>query len=311
MSEAPNVQVLIVAAPSQRGSVQRLTRLLTNLRVVVEKWPADEENDEDGKSEAAPLTLADAADHAAIVVLLADQGFASGRLGERAEIHDALSKVADRLLIVPMDQAGRSSLSLRSMDVLPTRGSVADLDEGGRSRLLESVALEVANEFTPLEPQPAELFDEYKLMFESTDRLVQRRRETTQVFFGVNAALSAVIAFLVKDLALSGPRLSVVTVPLFLMGMAASLLWRRTIEQYVTLIDWRYRQMRRLERRGFVSSYRLFNREWEAIYAPKPPGAFGFSGLESLVPRVFFVLHLLGVAFAIAMWFGWLGRLGL
>jgi hypothetical protein len=173
------------------------------------------------------------------------------------------------------------------------------------------VAIEIAGELdATCQPQPAKLFDEYRLLVESTDRLVQRRRETTQVFFGVNAALWAVIAFLVKDLALRGSRLSLVTVPLFIMGMVASQLWRRMIDQYATLIDWRYRQIRRMERRGFVGSYRLFNREWESIYAPRPPGAFSFSGLEGAVPQVFTVLHVLGVCFAIAAWFGLLERLG-
>jgi hypothetical protein len=65
-----------------------------------------------------------------------------------------------------------------------------------------------------------------------------------------------------------------------------------------------------MERRGFVGSYRLFNREWESIYAPRPPGAFSFSGLEGAVPQVFTVLHVLGVCFAIAAWFGLLERLG-
>jgi hypothetical protein len=303
MSEVFPVDVLILATPSQRGRRDRLIQLFANHRVVAHCFPPDV----DDEAQDSNLSLADATKQASLVVLLSDQSFVSGRLGDRTEVHDALAKVADRLVIVVVDEAGRSSLSLRSIDVFPTSGSLAELDEGARARLLESIALEAAAEVDPANsPQEAKLFDEYKLLFESTDRLVQRRRETTQVFFGVNAALSAVIAFLIKDLALPGPRLSLVTVPLFVMGMVASQLWRRTIEQYATLIDWRYRQIRRLERRGFVGSYQLFNREWQAIYAPKPPGTFSFSGLESAVPKVFLVLHILGAAFAMSMWLGWL-----
>ena len=248
----------------------------------------------------------------ALVVLLADEAFAAGRLGERAEMTDVLVKFADRLAVVIVDAPGRVGLSLRALDVYPTRGTLADLEDPERSRALDLIATEIASELDKsVQPQEARLFEEYQLLFESTDRLVQRRRETTQVFFAVNAALSAVIAFLLKDLALPGQKLWLLIVPLFFVGMIASQLWRKTIEQYASLIDWRYRQIRRMERKAFVGSYRVFTREWEAIYAPKKPGSFGFSALESAVPHVFFVLHLLGVAFAIAMWRGWLVRMGL
>ncbi len=306
MPDAALTDVLIVAAPSQRARIARLTQLLADRSITASCWPSDDDD-----SDATALSLAEASQRASLVILLADQEFASGRVGERSEITEALTRVADRLAIVVIDAAGRSSLSLRSIDVYPTRGVLVDMDESARIRALEQVAIEIASELDrTCEPQPATLFDEYRLLFESTDRLVQRRRETTQVFFGVNAALSAVIAFLVKDLALPGPRLALATVPLFIMGIVASLLWRRTIQQYAGLVDWRYRQIRRMERRGFVGSYRLFNREWESIYAPRPPGAFGFSDLEGAVPYVFMVLHILGVCFAIAVWLGLLERLG-
>jgi hypothetical protein len=308
MAEASKVDVLILAAPSQRSRGDRLIHLLTQRRVVAQRFPPDV----DDEAESASISLAAATDQASLVVLLSDQSFVSGRLGDRSEVNDLLAKIADRLVIVVVDEPGRSSLSLRSIDVYPTSGSLADLDEGARARYLESLVVDLAAEVDPAHaPQPAKLFEEYRLLFESTDRLVQRRRETTQVFFGVNAALSAVIAFLIKDLALPGPRLAIVAVPLFLMGMVASQLWRRTIEQYAGLIDWRYRQIRRLERRGFVGSYQLFNREWQAIYSPKPRETFGFSGLESAVPKVFMVLYILGVVFALAMWLGVLEELGL
>lgn len=307
MPDAALTDVLIVAAPSQRGRIARLTQLLADRSITASCWPPDVDDDQ----AAASLSLAEASQGAALVLLFADQAFASGRLGERSELNETLTKIADRLVIVVIDASGRSSLSLRSIDVFPTQGTLVDMDESARIRALEHMAIELAAELDrTCEPQAAKLFEEYRLLFESTDRLVQRRRETTQVFFGVNAALSAVIAFLVKDLALQGPRLSLVTMPLFLMGMVASQLWRRTIEQYATLINWRYRQIRRMERRGFVGSYRLFNREWESIYAPRPPGAFGFSGLEGTVPQVFMGLHVLGVCFAIAVWVGLLERLG-
>jgi len=307
MSDAAKFDVLIVAARSQRGRSDRLAQLLADRGFTASLWPPDVDEEQD----SVPPSLAEAAEGTSLVVLLADSGFASGRLGERSEINEALTKAADRLAIIVMDEPGRVSLSLRSIDVYPTRGSLATLDDAARTRVFERAAVEIASELDrAFKPQPAKLFDEYQLLYESTDKLVERRRETTQVFFGVNAALSAVIAFLIKDLALPGPRLAIVTIPLFIMGIAASLLWRRTIEQYASLIDWRYRQIRRMERRGFVGSYRIFSREWEAIYAPRPPGAFGFARLEGSVPLVFPALPVLGVCFPLALLCGLLERFG-
>ncbi len=306
MPDSPLAEVLIVAAPSQRGRADRLSSLLIDRNQRVSHWP-DNDEDEDQPTKS----LGDVASRAAAVVLLADGVFASGRLGDRTEINETFAKIADRLIVIVVDEPGRVALSLRSADVFPARGVLLDLPEDARTQALERIAIEVSSEVDrSFEPQPAKLFEEYRLLFESTDRLVQRRRETTQVFFAVNAALSGVITFLIKDLALPGPRRSVVAVPLFIMGMVASYLWRRTIDQYAGLIDWRYRQIRRMERKGFVGSYRIFCREWEAVYAPRKPGAFAFSELERAVPLVFIALHALGICFAIAMWLGVLDRLG-
>ncbi len=310
MGETHRADVMIVAASSQRGRNDRLTNLLVDRGFTIEHWPPDVE--EDSSSEAAALTFEQAVKGVTLVVLFSDEAFAAGRLGERAEMTDVLAKNADRLAVVIVDRPGRLGLSLRALDVYPTRGTLADLEDPERTRALDLIATEIASELDKsVKPQEAKLFEEYQLLFESTDRLVQRRRETTQVFFAVNAALSAVIAFLIKDLSLPGQRLWLVIVPLFLVGMIASQLWRRTIEQYSALVDWRYRQIRRMERRAFVGNYRIFTREWDAIYAPKALRTFSFSGLEGAVTYVFFVLHLLGMCFAIANWRGWLERIGL
>jgi hypothetical protein len=194
--------------------------------------------------------------------------------------------------------------------MMPARGSLGDLDAYGKDEVLHRITHEIAAEMdASYKPQEASHFDEYKLLFDSTERLVERRREVTQTFLAVNAAISAVVAFLAKDLSLGGTRLAAVTIPLFFTGMIACRVWRRTIRSYEALIDWRYRQLRRMERRRFVGSYRLFGKEWDAIYAPRPRRTFGFSGLEAMVPQVFFGLHALGITLAILVALGLVDRL--
>ena len=112
----------------------------------------------------------------------------------------------------------------------------------------------------------------------------------------MNAAISGLITFIAKDLSLGRARLALVVAPLFIVGMLACRLWGRTLRQYEALIDWRYRQLRRIERRGLTGGYHIFSREWEALYAPRARTAFGFSSLEVAVANVFIAIYGAGLA---------------
>ncbi|MRG95475.1 RipA family octameric membrane protein [Polyangium spumosum] len=304
MHDAPPAEVLVVAAPSQDGRASRIIERLEERGLHAKRWP----DDDDGADPARSLARAGKA--AAAIVLLADGSFAAGKIGAPEELVPALVKLTDKLLLVAVDRAALAPLVDLRADVLPARGGLAELDEGAARDVERHVAHEVLAEVDRSHaPERTDAFDEYRLLFDSTERLVERRRGTTQTFLTVNAGLSAVVAFLVKDLALEGARLALVTIPLFLIGVLACRLWKRTILQYEALVDWRYRQLRRMERRRFVGSYRLFTREWEGLYAPRAKKRFGFSELEATVPTTFLALYALGLLFALASLAGLLDRL--
>ncbi len=300
---APPAEVLVVATPSQDTRASRIAERLEERGLRARRWPADDDDD-------PARSLARATKNAAAIVVLVDRGFSAGKIGAPDELVPALAKAAEKLMLVAVDRPALAAFADLRVDVLPTRGDLAELDPGSVEDAERYIVHELAAEVdASYAPENAKHFDEYRLLFDSTERLVERRRGTTQTFLTVNAGLSAVVAFLIKDLALTGARLAIVTVPLFLTGMLACRLWQRTILQYEALVDWRYRQLRRMERRRFVGSYRLFSREWDALYAPRARKRFGFSGLEATVPRVFLALYAFGILFALASLGGLLERL--
>lgn len=288
MSAPPPAEVLVIAAPSQEGRASRITARIEARELRATRW--------DGQDEQTTAALASAAERAAAIVLFADRALFGDRLAQGREIAEALAACADKLLVVVVEPCRVDEVHLRRADTLPARGSLVELEKPAQDELLERLAHEVFAEVdASYEPERTRHFDEYRLLFDSTEQLVERRRSATATFLGVSAAIGGVISFLAKDLALSGLRLVLLTAPLFVTGMLACRLWRRTIRQYEALIDWRYRQLRRMERRRFVGSYRLFGKEWDAIYAPRARRSFGFSSLEAEVPRVLFVLFALGL----------------
>lgn len=304
MPEAKPAEVLIVAAKAQKALVTRLASMLEERGLSVQTFPDDDHDD--------ARSLGRSAKQAGAIVVCADHALAHGQLLDPDDLSRALAPFADKLMLLAVDDAAHGAVSGKSADVMPARGVLADLDEAGRTDVLRRLAHELVVELEGSSaPEPVRPFEEYRLLFDSTERLVERRREAGQTFVAVNAALTAVVGFLAKDLGFSGMRLALVTFPLFLIGMIACRMWRRTILQYEALIDWRYRQLRRMERKRFTGSYRLFGREWDALYAPRPKRTFGFSSLEAAVPRVFFLLHFLGLVGALALGLGLLQSLRL
>jgi hypothetical protein len=214
----------------------------------------------------------------------------------RMRLIEALASVGERLTLVAVDSVSVGALGLLRADALPARGSLAGLSEAEQAwlfgQLVHELAAEVDEAYTP---EPASHFDEYKLLVESTERQVDRRKGATPTFLAVNAAISGFITFIAKDLSLGRARLALAVTPLFVVGMLACRLWGRTLRQYESLIDWRYRQLRRIERRGLPGGYRMFSREWEALYAPRARAAFGFSSLEVAVANVFIAIYGVGL----------------
>jgi hypothetical protein len=150
-------------------------------------------------------------------------------------------------------------------------------------------------------------FEEYKLFSERTERLSERRQAATQTYLAVNTAAFTILVFLVKDAGFRGWGLVAASLPLFLMGTLACLIWHRIIVQYKPLIGWHYEQLREMELR-IPESYQVYRKEWDKFYTPSQgKERFGFSLLEVWLPRIFLALYIVyGCGLMVATWMKWL-----
>jgi hypothetical protein len=290
-------EILVIASLAQAARARGLCDRLRALGARAEPlFPGDD----------TPVSsIAEAATEARAAVLLADRELFGDALDAGRALAEALAPAADRLLVLHVEPCRLDEVALRSADKLPGSGTLAELAPSAQRALLERLVHEARAEAdASFTPAPIDPFNEYRMLFDSTERLVDRRRESAQTYLTVNAAICAVIAFFMKDLALEGGRVAIIAAPLFIVGIMACQTWVRVIRQFEQLIDWRYRQLRRMERRRFQGGYRAFSREWDAIYAPRARRTFGFSSLEAMVPRVFQLFFAVGLLLALLQLLG-------
>lgn len=145
-------------------------------------------------------------------------------------------------------------------------------------------------------------FDEYKFFALSTQHLSERRQAATQTYLTVNTAIFSLLAFLVKG-RLEGWALMLTSLPLFVLGILACLIWYKIIMQYKALIGWRYEQLMAMEH-TLPESHQMYVKEWKEFFEPRAKERFSFSLLEKWLPRLFLALYVVygaGLALAIAL----------
>ena len=131
--------------------------------------------------------------------------------------------------------------------------------------------------------------EEYKFFAESTQKLTDRRQGLTQTYLTVNTGIFAVVAFLIKDAGLRGTAMVVTIIPLFLVGIAACIIWHRLIRRYQISIAWRHERLIEMETR-IPGSYGMYTREAQH-FIPGGKSQFSFSGHEFWLPRLFLLLY--------------------
>lgn len=135
-------------------------------------------------------------------------------------------------------------------------------------------------------------FDEYKFFAESTLHLSERRQESTQTYLTVNTIVVAALGFLLKDVSFPGWGLVLVSLPFFLIGVLACIIWHRIITQYKALAGWRYNQLIEMEQ-AMPQTHQLYLKEWEDFFKPQAGKRLAsFSELELWLPRLFLGLYI-------------------
>ncbi len=138
-------------------------------------------------------------------------------------------------------------------------------------------------------------FEEYSFFVNNTQQITTQRQAATQAYLTVNTGIFAILAFVLKDVGLSGLKLILIIVPLFLVGILACLTWYKLILQYKALISWRYDQLMEIEKSlEMKGCHQFYLKEWEHFYQPRQGHEkFGFSKLEKVLPQLFISLYIL------------------
>ena len=139
---------------------------------------------------------------------------------------------------------------------------------------------------------------EYQLFLDQVNKLTERRQAVTATYLSVNAAIVGAVAFIFKDVdMLEGGRQASALV-LLISGLVACDLWRRLINQYSTLLEWWYEQLRALED-VMTESSKLLTREHDDLYGGKSGKApIGLTRYEVRLTRLFTLVY---VAFGLVI----------
>ena len=146
----------------------------------------------------------------------------------------------------------------------------------------------------------------YEIAIDRVQRITDSRQVASQIYLAVNTGILGVMALLVKDAGFRGWGLVAVSVPLFLAGTAACLVWHKIITDFRLVIHWQYEKLRAIEKE-LPDTHRVCTEEYEALY--KPVGGrerFGLSRREVWLPRLFMALYAIYLAgLAVAAAAGW------
>jgi hypothetical protein len=134
-------------------------------------------------------------------------------------------------------------------------------------------------------------FEEYKLLYQRTEKLSERRQTTSQIYLTINTAIFGAVAFLVKDSGLSRWALGLVTLSLFLVGLLACIIWLIILVKAEKFLDWQYDRLRDMEK-DIPTHFKIFSKENEAFFEPsRGKKKFSFSLQEAWLPIVLMILY--------------------
>ncbi len=134
-------------------------------------------------------------------------------------------------------------------------------------------------------------FEEYRLLYERTEKLSERRQTTSQIYLTINTALFGAVAFLAKDSGFPGWEQTLGLLFLFAFGILICFIWLRILLRLEEILRWQYGQLRELEK-IIPDSYQLFTKENLALYRPgKGREKFSFSLLESRLPVILMIIY--------------------
>jgi len=133
-------------------------------------------------------------------------------------------------------------------------------------------------------------FNQWKLYVEMADKIGQRRGNTNNFFLSINALLLTALIVLLEQHLILG------LLPLLILGLVLSLIWRNLIVYYGSLSRVKFRIINKLEEmlpaRGYIV-------EWQKLKQGRDPKEFWSSSkLEIIAPIslvIFYFISIVGL----------------
>ncbi|MEZ4379737.1 MAG: hypothetical protein R3A79_00195 [Nannocystaceae bacterium] len=142
----------------------------------------------------------------------------------------------------------------------------------------------------------------YERAWERATSLLERRQSASSLGLGVNTALLAAMAFVMRGDGLAlAQRLGIIII-LMAAGVVACVQWARTLRSYQLLMRWWYGKLQELEE-AMPAEDRLATAEYAGLYA-KPEGheRLSLTRNELALIKVIGALHVLFLALAAVMY---------
>jgi hypothetical protein len=205
-------------------------------------------------------------------------------------VHDAWcvwmrEQDANHAALLPFDQLDQAAQEQDEPFAVAIRAAAAALPTSTSARV-ESALFHTVDEGNTT--QVEQRFEQYKIMVESSERLVARRQGVNTFFLTANGAIITAVGILVQ--ASGVPYLRAIAIgALALAAMIICIAWSSLIRSFGQLNSGKFAVINRIERRLPLG---LFSAEWEALERGENPAVYrSFTEREGWIPRLLVVLY--------------------
>lgn len=191
--------------------------------------------------------------------------------------------------LVPFDKLDAATQAQDEPFAIAIRATASKLPKSSAQRIDSSLfhAIDESNE-----KQIEQRFEQYKIMVESSERLVARRQGVNTFFLTANGAIITAIGLLVQ--ASGVPHLKAVAITaLALAAIVICTAWNSLITSFGQLNTGKFAVINRIERRLPLG---LFSAEWEALERGENPKVYrSFTQREGWVPKLLVGVYIVAV----------------
>ena len=167
---------------------------------------------------------------------------------------------------------------------------------------LEKVLLPTGNNFEDPNRLSA-LLEQYKLLVETSERLVARRQNVNTFFLSVNSLLLSAIGFAVGLMAKEDIQADFIFIgsgAVVFAGISMCVAWQRLVQSHAQLNEGKFAVIHLMEMHLPAA---IFKAEWVALGEGRNPKKYrAFTTTEKWIPRIFLVLYIFSLLLGWTLW---------